>query len=110
VATTAAAVTAATQARRAMVAGIEGGGGGGQKGRAGSGGIGQREQKRVCGTAHAVSLKPCTVPTDLLILCCRLLQDLHSLLNGCWTGHFVLAACGFNRYLADQDARIPRQP
>ena len=46
-----------------------------------------------------------------VILRCRLLQlqDLHSLLNGCWTGHFVLAACGFNRYLADQDARIPRQ-
>jgi len=42
--------------------------------------------------------------TDPLIPCCRLLQDFHSLLNGCWSGHFVLAACWFNRYLADPDA------
>jgi len=42
--------------------------------------------------------------TDLLIPCCRLLQDLHSLPNGCRSGHFVLAACWLNRYLADRHA------
>jgi len=42
--------------------------------------------------------------TDLLIPCRRLLQDLHSLPNGCLSGYFVLAACWFDRYLADSHA------
>jgi len=65
------------------------------------GGGAPRSCDQVAAAQEVLHRVPCGSVDSLL----QAVAIFYSLLKGCWTGPFVLAACWFNGYLADQDAR-----